>query len=85
MYTITITPAIDATSTVTLSPNKIPTRHDKLHIFFEDSVRTHGNPVFHFCIKTMNENTEYERDWPKGSFCILKKGNCSQGLITTMH
>lgn len=50
-----------------------------------DSVRTHGDPVFHFCIKTMNENTEYERDWPKGSYCILKKGDCPQGLITTMH
>ncbi|XP_071136831.1 uncharacterized protein [Mytilus edulis] len=37
-------------------------------IHLDDSVRTHGNPVFHFCIKTMNENTEYERDWPKGSY-----------------
>ncbi|CAG2229464.1 unnamed protein product [Mytilus edulis] len=49
-------------------------------IHLDDSVRTHGDQVFHFCIKTMNENTEYERDWPKGSYCILKKGDCPQGF-----
>ncbi|XP_052089245.1 uncharacterized protein LOC127725986, partial [Mytilus californianus] len=49
-------------------------------IHLDDSVRSDGKPIFHFCIKTMNENTEYKRDWPKGNYCILKKGNCPQGF-----
>ncbi|VDI49238.1 Hypothetical predicted protein [Mytilus galloprovincialis] len=49
-------------------------------IHLDDSVKTSGKPIFHFCIKTINENKDYERDWPKGNYCILKKGDCPQGF-----
>lgn len=41
----------------------------------------HNKPVFYFCMKTTDENTEYERNWPSGNYCILKRGNCPQGSI----
>ena len=39
----------------------------------------HNKPVFYFCMKTTDENNEYERNWPSGNYCILKHGNCPQG------
>lgn len=39
-----------------------------------------NKPVFYFCMKTANENSNYERNWPTGNYCILKKGGCPTGL-----
>lgn len=32
-----------------------------------------------FCMKTRAETSEYNLPWPKGQYCIYKKGNCPQG------
>ena len=32
-----------------------------------------------FCIKTQFQTTEFSLSWPKGAYCIFKKGNCPTG------
>ena len=33
-----------------------------------------------FCVKTKDTASDYNLPWPKGQYCILKKGKCSGGL-----
>jgi len=33
-----------------------------------------------FCMKTRTETSKYNLPWPKGQYCIYKKGNCPQGF-----
>jgi len=33
-----------------------------------------------FCMKTRAETSKYNLPWPKGQYCIYKKGNCPQGF-----
>ena len=32
-----------------------------------------------FCMKTRAETSQYNLPWPKGQYCIYKKGTCPQG------
>ena len=32
-----------------------------------------------FCMKTLAKASEYSLAWPKGQYCILKKGPCPEG------
>ena len=36
-----------------------------------------------FCIKTLARASEYSLDWPKGQYCILKKGSCPRGRVNS--
>nr|AJQ21523.1 MACPF domain-containing protein 8 [Mytilus galloprovincialis] len=41
----------------------------------------HNKPVFWFCIKKYDDkSTGYYLNWPKGNYCILKKGTCPTGF-----
>ncbi|KAL9962439.1 hypothetical protein ACROYT_G031543 [Oculina patagonica] len=33
-----------------------------------------------FCMKTRHQTTPYDLHWPKGEYCIFKKGNCPKGF-----
>ncbi|KAH3865545.1 hypothetical protein DPMN_028585 [Dreissena polymorpha] len=33
-----------------------------------------------FCIKSQFQVSEYDDDWPRGAYCLLKKGNCPTGF-----
>ncbi|XP_068755958.1 uncharacterized protein [Montipora capricornis] len=33
-----------------------------------------------FCMKTKSKTSEYELPWPKGKYCIYKKGDCPEGF-----
>ncbi|XP_078384038.1 uncharacterized protein LOC144666477 [Oculina patagonica] len=33
-----------------------------------------------FCMRTQNRTTPYDLPWPKGNYCVYKKGNCPEGL-----
>ena len=33
-----------------------------------------------FCVKTKGTASDYNLPWPKGQYCILKKGKCPEGL-----
>ena len=33
-----------------------------------------------FCIKTKDTASDYNLPWPRGQYCILKKGECPEGL-----
>ena len=33
-----------------------------------------------FCMKTKDEASDYNLPWPRGQYCILKKGECPEGL-----
>ena len=33
-----------------------------------------------FCMKTKHTASDYNLPWPKGQYCILKKGKCPGGL-----
>ena len=37
-----------------------------------------------FCIKTQNQTTEFSLAWPKGQYCVFKKGNCPTGEFVTV-
>ena len=32
-----------------------------------------------FCMKTQSKTSKYALNWPKGKYCIFKKGNCPEG------
>ena len=36
------------------------------------------NIRFYYCVKTFQGNSDYQ--WPKGSYCIAKKGDCPHGF-----
>ncbi|XP_068755962.1 uncharacterized protein [Montipora capricornis] len=33
-----------------------------------------------FCMKTLSKTSKYDLPWPKGKYCIYKKGNCPEGF-----
>ena len=33
-----------------------------------------------FCVKTRHTASDYDLPWPKGKYCILKKGECPEGM-----
>ena len=33
-----------------------------------------------FCMKTEDTASDYNLPWPRGQYCILKKGECPEGL-----
>ncbi|XP_068700258.1 uncharacterized protein [Montipora capricornis] len=33
-----------------------------------------------FCMKTLSKTSKYNLPWPKGKYCIYKKGNCPKGF-----
>ena len=33
-----------------------------------------------FCMKTKVTTSDYDLPWPRGKYCILKKGECPEGL-----
>ena len=33
-----------------------------------------------FCMKTKDTASDYNLPWPRGQYCILKKGECPEGL-----
>ena len=33
----------------------------------------------YFCIKTQQGSSKFSLPWPKGKYCILKKGKCPSG------
>ena len=44
-----------------------------------------GNDVqTEFCIMTSHRILEFETNWPDGTYCILKKGNCPIGEFTSL-
>ena len=44
---------------------------------FNENVRTE------FCMKTTALVTVYDRTWPAGDYCILKKARCPYGKFNT--
>lgn len=32
-----------------------------------------------FCMKTIEKTSDYSLPWPKGQYCIFKKGDCPKG------
>ena len=32
-----------------------------------------------FCMKTQSKTSNYDLPWPKGQYCIYKKGDCPEG------
>ena len=32
-----------------------------------------------FCMKTQSQTSKYDLPWPKGKYCIYKKGDCPEG------
>ncbi|XP_061177538.1 uncharacterized protein LOC133186319 [Saccostrea echinata] len=40
----------------------------------------HGEIATYFCMKIKVTPTEYNRTWPSGNYCILKKGDCPAGF-----
>ena len=45
--------------------------------FKQNNIRTE------FCTKQTAQTSAYEKDWPQGSYCILKKGSCPTGMVWT--
>ena len=41
------------------------------------------NMVQGFCIKTQAQGTVYDMSWPRGQYCVFKKGACPTGLLKT--
>lgn len=33
-----------------------------------------------FCMKTQERGTSYDMDWPRGQYCLFKKGECPKGF-----
>ena len=40
-----------------------------------------SNMYQNFCMKTKHTASVYNLPWPKGQYCILKKGTCPEGLL----
>ncbi|KAK6165412.1 hypothetical protein SNE40_022343 [Patella caerulea] len=67
---------------VTWHPGK---RHQgdnsKRHKGHMSHIYTGGHSVtIEFCMKGDNRISEYDTDWPKGNYCILKYGSCPAGF-----
>ena len=38
-----------------------------------------------FCMKIKYRTSRYNRRWPRGSYCIFKKGNCPRGQLNAVY
>ncbi|XP_078338770.1 uncharacterized protein LOC111101591 isoform X2 [Crassostrea virginica] len=43
---------------------------------------SHGAITTRFCVRQTPETNDYNRAWPRGNYCIAKKGNCPSGFAS---